>query len=173
MTCALRAQHNSLRHQKTRSQLRKPIFLVILKPYVLHLHKCDCPPNIFQLIYVGTCPSNIPTTCYPPMMSTETEHRVAHPVCKIKPTAALLQHAEKAALPSQTKAIHNFHTAEAAKHAAEHNSTLSPTETAEPPRTSPIPSASSAVDPRKRVHLEDSYEDSDGESGNVTNWDGF
>jgi len=79
---------------------------------VLHLCKCDCPPNIFQLIYVGMCPSNIPTTCYPPMMSTATEHCVACPVCKIKPMAALLQHAKKAALPSQTKAIHDFHTAE-------------------------------------------------------------
>lgn len=96
------------------------------------------------------------------MMSTETEHRVARPVRKTKPTAALLQHAEKAALPSQTKAIHDFHAAEAAKRAA----TSSSTEIAEPPRTSPIPSASSAVDPRKRVHPEDSYEDSDRESGN-------
>jgi hypothetical protein len=100
------------------------------------------------------------------MMSTETEHHVARPVHKIKPTAALLQHAEKAALPSQTKAIHDFHTAEAAKHTAEHNSTSSPTKTAEPPCTSPIPSASSAVDPHKRVHPEDSYEDSYGEFGN-------
>jgi hypothetical protein len=107
------------------------------------------------------------------MMSTEIKHSVAHPVCKIKRTAALLQHAEKAALPSQTKAIHDFHTAEAAKRAAEHNSTSSPTETVEPPRTSPIPSASSAIDPCKRVHLENSNEESDGESGNVTNWDGF
>ncbi|KAG2049979.1 hypothetical protein BDR06DRAFT_974799 [Suillus hirtellus] len=31
-----------------------------------------------------------------------------HPLCKIKPTAALLQHSEKAALPSQTKAINEF-----------------------------------------------------------------
>ncbi|KAG2125893.1 hypothetical protein BD769DRAFT_1388335 [Suillus cothurnatus] len=45
-------------------------------------------------------------------MSTETEHHVACPVHKIKPMAALLQHAEKAALPSQTKVIHDFHTAE-------------------------------------------------------------
>ncbi|KIK47782.1 hypothetical protein CY34DRAFT_8650 [Suillus luteus UH-Slu-Lm8-n1] len=94
-------------------------------------------------------------------MSTETKHRVACPVRKIKPTAALLQHAEKAALPSQTKAIHNFRTAEAAERAAEHASTSSPTETVESPRTSPIPSASSAVNPRKRV----CPEDSDGESG--------
>ncbi|KAG2040831.1 hypothetical protein BDR03DRAFT_979696 [Suillus americanus] len=44
---------------------------------------------------------------------------VVHPVRKTKPTAALLQHSEKAALPSQTKAINNFHAAEAAKLATE------------------------------------------------------
>jgi hypothetical protein len=40
---------------------------------------------------------------------------VVRPVCKTKPTAALLQHSEKAALPSQTKAINDFRAAEAAK----------------------------------------------------------
>jgi hypothetical protein len=39
------------------------------------------------------------------------------PVRKIRPTAALLQHAEKAALPSQQRTIDDFHNAEAAKHA--------------------------------------------------------
>ncbi|KAG2103086.1 uncharacterized protein F5147DRAFT_706513 [Suillus discolor] len=49
----------------------------------------------------------------------EDEPRVVRPVCKIKPTAALLQHSEKAALPSQTKAINDFCAAEAAKRASE------------------------------------------------------
>ncbi|KAG0691571.1 hypothetical protein DFH29DRAFT_884153, partial [Suillus ampliporus] len=46
-------------------------------------------------------------------------HVVARPVRKTKPTAALLQHSEKAALPSQTKAINDFRVAEAAKLATE------------------------------------------------------
>ncbi|KAG2068250.1 hypothetical protein BDR04DRAFT_1119866 [Suillus decipiens] len=47
------------------------------------------------------------------------EPHVVCPVCKIKPTTALLQHLEKAALSSQTKAINNFCAAEASKHASE------------------------------------------------------
>lgn len=151
MSSASRARHNSLRCRKTRSQFHRSIFFVNLKPFLLHLRKCDGAPNIFQLIHVGTCSSNIPTY-YPPMTSTDAEHRVARPVRKTKPTAALLQHAEKAALPSQTKAINEFHAAEAAKHAAER---LSP-ETTESPSTSPIPPSPSAVDTHKRVHPEDS-----------------
>ncbi|KAG2088925.1 uncharacterized protein F5147DRAFT_841227 [Suillus discolor] len=49
----------------------------------------------------------------------EDEPRVVRPVHKIKPTAALLQHSEKAALPSQIKAITDFRAAEAAKRASE------------------------------------------------------
>jgi hypothetical protein len=49
----------------------------------------------------------------------EDEPHVVRPICKIKPTTALLQHSEKAALPSQTKAINDFHAAEAAKCASE------------------------------------------------------
>lgn len=41
------------------------------------------------------------------------------PIRRTKPTAALLQHSEKAALPSQTKAINKFRAAEAAKRALE------------------------------------------------------
>lgn len=44
---------------------------------------------------------------------------VARLVRKTKPTAALLQHSEKAVLPSQMKAINDFHAAEAAKLATE------------------------------------------------------
>ncbi|KAG1873554.1 hypothetical protein DFJ58DRAFT_721838 [Suillus subalutaceus] len=93
------------------------------------------------------------------MISTDAEHHVGCPVRRTKPTAALLQHAEKAALPSQTKAINKFHAAEAAKCAVEHISTSSPTETAKSP--SPTPSTPSTVNTCKRVHPEDS---SDGES---------
>ncbi|KAG1838015.1 hypothetical protein DFJ58DRAFT_846224 [Suillus subalutaceus] len=93
------------------------------------------------------------------MTSTDAEHRVGRPVCRTKPTATLLQHAEKAALPSQTKAINEFHAAEAAKRAIEHISTSSPTDTAKSP--SPMPSTPSTVNTCKRVHPEDS---SDGES---------
>ncbi|KAG1793081.1 uncharacterized protein HD556DRAFT_1527610, partial [Suillus plorans] len=121
--------------EKSRSQFHRSIFFVNLKPFLLHLRKCDGAPNIFQLIHV------------------DAEHRVARPVRKTKPTAALLQHAEKAALPSQTKAINEFHAAEAAKRAAER---LSP-ETTESPSTSPIPPSSSAVDTHKRVHPEDFF----------------
>ncbi|KAG2067464.1 hypothetical protein BDR04DRAFT_1120451 [Suillus decipiens] len=39
----------------------------------------------------------------------------ARPVRRTKPTATLLQHSEKAALPSQTKAINAFRAAEAVK----------------------------------------------------------
>ena len=49
----------------------------------------------------------------------EEEPRVERPVRKIKPTATLLQHSEKAALPSQTKAVNEFRAAEAARRAAE------------------------------------------------------
>ena len=44
---------------------------------------------------------------------------VSCPAHKIKPTATILQHSEKAALPSQTKAVNEFHTAEAMRCAAE------------------------------------------------------
>ncbi|KAG1784419.1 uncharacterized protein HD556DRAFT_1315092 [Suillus plorans] len=47
------------------------------------------------------------------------DHGSTSPICKIKPTAALLQHSEKAALPSQTKAINDFRAAEATKRASE------------------------------------------------------
>ncbi|KAG1847059.1 hypothetical protein F4604DRAFT_1936106 [Suillus subluteus] len=46
---------------------------------------------------------------------SDDEPCIVRPVCKIKPTAALLEHSEKVALPSQTRAINAFHAAEAAK----------------------------------------------------------
>ncbi|KAG1733361.1 uncharacterized protein EDB91DRAFT_1084420 [Suillus paluster] len=132
----------SVAMKKPRSQLHKSIFLV------------NCAPStIFQLIYVGI---------------NDAKHHVERPICKMKPTAALLQHAKKAALPSQTKVINEFHAVEAAKRAAEHTSTSSPTETTQSPSTSPVPSALSAVNTRKRVHPEDSdRESSDDERENA------
>jgi hypothetical protein len=46
------------------------------------------------------------------------------PARKTKPTAALLQHSEKAALPSQTKAINEFRAAEAVKQTAQITKTV-------------------------------------------------
>ncbi|KAG1870414.1 hypothetical protein C8R48DRAFT_670787 [Suillus tomentosus] len=54
------------------------------------------------------------------LTDSDDECRVnARPVRQTKPTAILLQHSERAALPSQTKAINAFRAAEAAKRAAE------------------------------------------------------
>ena len=49
----------------------------------------------------------------------EEEPHIVRPVRRSKPSAALLQHSEKAAIPSQTKAINEFRAAEAAKRVAE------------------------------------------------------
>ncbi|KAG1829213.1 hypothetical protein DFJ58DRAFT_876082 [Suillus subalutaceus] len=63
-----------------------------------------------------------PPTYYLHMISTDTaastngdEPRVAHPIRWTKPTAALLEHSERAALPLQMKAINKFRAAEAAR----------------------------------------------------------
>jgi hypothetical protein len=58
------------------------------------------------------------------------------PVRKVKPTTALLEHSEKAALPSQTRAINAFRAAEALKCTT--NDTHPPA--TEPPQA-PVPSA--------------------------------
>jgi hypothetical protein len=50
------------------------------------------------------------------LSDSDDKPRLVRPARKIKPSAALLEHSEKAALPSQTKAINAFHAAEAAKH---------------------------------------------------------
>ncbi|KAG0706645.1 hypothetical protein DFH29DRAFT_900637 [Suillus ampliporus] len=54
------------------------------------------------------------------------EPRAARPIRQTKPTAALLEHSERAALPSQTKAINEFRTAEAARSANEIRHTATP-----------------------------------------------
>ena len=84
----------------------------------------------------------------------KNDQRAERPVRKTKPTAILLQHSEKAALPSQQKAINNFRAMEAAKQAAEHDnaavqSTLStPTswESSFVPSTPPATLASQITD---------------------------
>jgi hypothetical protein len=87
----------------------------------------------------------------------------ARPVRRTKPTITLLQHSEKAALPSQTRAINNFHAAEAAKRVADHTTTLlspqtSP-DTVEHARISPIALVPPAANNCKRVHSKEISEE--------------
>ncbi|KAG1796920.1 uncharacterized protein HD556DRAFT_1441095 [Suillus plorans] len=90
----------------------------------------------------------------------------SRPIRRIKPTAALLQHSEKAALPSQTKAINEFRAAEAAKHALEVSAQPKPvpppptaiSSSNVPPPPSPIPSSN------KRLHPDDAFVDIEDES---------
>ncbi|KAG1818514.1 uncharacterized protein BJ212DRAFT_1479522 [Suillus subaureus] len=87
---------------------------------------------------------------------------VVHPICKIKPTAALLQHLEKVALPSQTKAINDFCAAEAAKHASEVSQPAA--------LTLPVPATQLAPPPsNKCVHPDDALDNAldDDESGDM------
>lgn len=71
------------------------------------------------MVRVCILPVLLPAMTGTVLTDGEDEPRVVRPIRKIKPTAALLQHSEKAALPSQTKAINNFRAAEAAKRASE------------------------------------------------------
>ncbi|KAG2140520.1 uncharacterized protein EDB93DRAFT_1252805 [Suillus bovinus] len=83
------------------------------------------------------------------------------PIRKIKPTAALLQHLEKASLPSQTKAINEFRAAEAAKRASEVSAQPKPV----PPPPTAIPSSNVPPPPsvipssNKRSHPDDTFVD--------------
>lgn len=91
------------------------------------------------------------------MISTDTaastngdEPRVARPIRQTKPTAALLEHSERAALPSQTKAIKEFRAAEAARttnkirHTATPDPSLAPSV---PQQVQPATSTSSSKRP--------------------------
>jgi hypothetical protein len=67
------------------------------------------------------------------MINTDTaastngdEPCAACPICQTKPTVALLEHSERAALPLQTKAINEFHATEAARSANEILHTATP-----------------------------------------------
>lgn len=74
--------------------------------------------------------------------------------------AALLQHSEKAALPSQTQAINEFHAAEAAN--STNQQTAAPAPSLEPATatTQPTPSASNG----KRPHVEEIVDAGDDDS---------
>lgn len=108
---------------------------------------------------------------YPPLMISPDElvladggqSRTVRPVRRTKPSAALLHHSEKAALPSQTKAINDFRAAEAAnlKHATE-NQQATNTTSPEPSVLAPALSAPSTVaDNGKRSRVEESQNLSD------------
>jgi hypothetical protein len=86
---------------------------------------------------------------------------VVHPVHKVKPTAALLEHSEKTALSSQTRAINAFHAAEALKRTTNDTHPLA----AEPPQAPILSTHAPNIDTtmpetiRKRVHVEEINED--------------
>ncbi|KAG2046376.1 hypothetical protein BDR06DRAFT_1014769 [Suillus hirtellus] len=92
------------------------------------------------------------------------------PVCQTKPTTTLLQHSEKVALPSQTKAINAFHAAEAAKlpdsrhasNAGADQTTLSISLNSPLGDTAPSGSSSAALKKGKRTCVEEVL---DNESG--------
>jgi hypothetical protein len=109
---------------------------------------------------------------------SEGEPRVERPARKTKPTATLLQHAERAALPSQQKAINEFHAAEAKKRAADDFRAIAssriitnPTPNSSqshsadgPPATPDMATASRVPGKSKRPYVEEtSDEDSDSE----------
>jgi hypothetical protein len=87
--------------------------------------------------------------------------RVVRPVRKVKPTAALLEHSEKAALPSQTRAIHDFRAAEALKRTTNDTHPL----VAEPPQAPILSARAPNIDTttpettRKRARVEEIDED--------------
>ncbi|KAG1900689.1 uncharacterized protein F5891DRAFT_980263 [Suillus fuscotomentosus] len=92
------------------------------------------------------------------------------PVRQTKPTATLLQHSEKAALPSQTKAINAFHAAEAAKlpdsrhasNAGADQTTPSISLNSPPGDTAPSGSSLAALEKGKRTRVQEIL---DNESG--------
>jgi hypothetical protein len=90
--------------------------------------------------------------------------RVVCPIRRTKPTAALLHHSEKAALPSQTKAINDFRAAEAAKAAkyATENQQTTSTTPPEPTIPAPVLSVPSTLpDNSKRPWVEETQSLSD------------
>jgi hypothetical protein len=96
------------------------------------------------------------------VLSDSDEPRLMRPARKIKPSAALLEHSEKAALPSQIKAINTFQAAEAAKHAS--NNTQLPSS---PPTPEATVSAPILANKRARTEdIEEGYEPSDEECEN-------
>jgi hypothetical protein len=112
------------------------------------------------------------------LTDSEDDPRVERPVRKTKPTAILLQHSEKAALPSQRKAINDFRAAEAAKRAAEReaacaalqNTPGTPSSSRESSPVPPTPPtlASQTAGTNKRAHVEEIV-DNDAEDENREN----
>ncbi|KAG2070884.1 hypothetical protein BDR04DRAFT_1118014 [Suillus decipiens] len=80
-----------------------------------------------------------------------------HPICRTKLTAALLQHSEKGALPSQTRAINEFCAAEAAKHASDVSAPIPPLAPAQPKSVLPPPSV--LLPSNKCMHPDDAFKD--------------
>jgi hypothetical protein len=92
----------------------------------------------------------------------------AWPVCQTKPSATLLQHSEKAALPSQTKAINAFRAAEAARRLPEiqHTSNTDQTTPSSTGDTAPSGSTlanSATLKTGKQTRVEAVVDESDGE----------
>ncbi|KAG2747640.1 hypothetical protein P692DRAFT_20875468 [Suillus brevipes Sb2] len=95
-----------------------------------------------------SCCSFLPAMTGTVLTDGEDEPRVVRPVRKIKPTAALLQHSEKAALPSQTKAINDFRAAEATKRASEVSQPAA--------LTAPVPATQLAPPPSNKREADES-----------------
>ncbi|KAG2747983.1 hypothetical protein P692DRAFT_201866624 [Suillus brevipes Sb2] len=103
------------------------------------------------------------TACLTPAHTRMLASKNLRPARKIKPSAALLEHSEKAALPSQTKAINAFCAAEAAKHGSNNPQ---PTNSPSPP--APEPTVPAPTNKRSRTKdAEEGYEPSDEERENA------
>jgi hypothetical protein len=88
----------------------------------LSADRCKCERS--KLTSFEFCSFNFTSTRIPNMVGVivsdgEEDARIQRLQHKLKPTAALLEHSETAALPSQQRRIEEFHAAEAARCAAE------------------------------------------------------
>ena len=94
----------------------------------------------------------------------EEDARIQRPQQKSKPTAALLEHSEAAALPSQQRRVAEFRAAEAARRAAEIRSAIAqihvqpPTDLSESPRATPSAGPSVPTSPSPSLHTSDAPE---------------
>jgi hypothetical protein len=91
----------------------------------------------------------------------EEDARIQRPQRKSKPTAALLEHSEAAALPSQQRRVEEFCAAEAARRAAEIRSAIAqirvqpPTDSSESPRATPSAGPSVPTSPSPSLYTSD------------------
>jgi len=99
--------------------------------------------------------------CCPCTNFTNLMARVVHPVRKVKPTAARLEHSENAALPSQTRAINAFRAAEALKRTTNdiHPLAAKPPPPLIPSTRAPNIDATTPETTRKRARVEEIDED--------------